>query len=85
MCKYCKQPEDDGVEFKKDTVNLGALGELEVTSSIWNYDLQDKAFLLFDVWLDRGNGHGEDLIDLKTYISFCPFCGKNLRKKSKKG
>jgi len=81
MCKWCEQPEDGGLDFKVDTVELGALGKLEVTSGLWNfnYDGKGNPFLLFDVWFtDIGGYGGQDMCEQKMYIDYCPFCGKRL-------
>ena len=78
MCKWCEQKEDGGIDFRMDVVELGALGTMEVTMELWNYKLQDKAFLLFDVWLNTDTNQGKDLSCQKAYIAFCPFCGRKL-------
>ena len=83
MCKWCEQPEDGGLDFATDKVRLGAFGALEVTSGLWNYKYQDKAFLLFDVWHHFNDMTGEDVADQKVYISYCPFCGKKLEEARK--
>ena len=83
MCKWCEQTEDGGLDFQENAVSLGALGKLEVTSSLWNFGYTGQyhdAFLLFDVWFsDVGGYGGQDICEQKMYINYCPFCGKKLR------
>ncbi len=83
MCKWCEQLEDGGLDFKVDTVELGSLGKLEVTSGIWNFGYTGEyhnPFLLFDVWFESSQSIGGfDLCDQKMYIDYCPFCGKRIR------
>lgn len=83
MCKWCEQPEDGGLDFVTDKIDLGVLGALEITSGLWNYKYQDSAFLLFDVWHKATEYSGEDIADQKVYISYCPFCGKKLEEARK--
>lgn len=82
MCKWCEQSKDGGIELHKETIDLGIIGNFEITSSLWNfyYHVDDaNPFLLFDVWIDYNDNNGEDLCEQMVPINYCPFCGRKLR------
>ncbi len=78
MCKWCEQPEDGGKDIAIHRAEIGVLGFLELSVSMWTYRT-DKPFLLVDLWFEALKGVGGDsLASAKMTINYCPFCGKRL-------
>lgn len=83
-CAFCDQKEDGGKELLKLEVNCGELGTLQAGCDM--YDYREEYFyppaLHLWMWNDRGGGYGNQLgHEPRIEIKYCPFCGRELRKR----
>ena len=81
-CRWCNQKEDGGVPLHGKSIPLGDLGEINVDTSIWNYDQRVAPCISTAVWFDpkEEDGHGgHTMFEEEFTINYCPACGKKLR------
>lgn len=84
MCKYCE--ENNAIWFKKRSFydQNSEYFENEGKRLACIYDVENKSFFKNRTYLDVAtNAEQEDCYQIK--INYCPFCGKNLKRKTISG
>lgn len=81
-CKFCEQYEDGGVDLLSTKADLGELGTLEASVTLWDCRMNDyPSSLHIWMWRQADEYNGEQIgNEVKLTIRYCPMCGKELKR-----